>query len=182
MYLGDGCISKHARGVYRLRVVLDLRYPRIIDEVERSISEVMPGRRISRLARSSNYVDNDEPTYVELGAYSKSWPCLFPQHGPGKKHTRRIELVDWQRELVRRRPELLLRGLIHSDGCRFINTGRGNWRCPRYAFNNLSEDIREIFCFGCEAMGLHYTTDPRTVYVSRKADVATLDKHIGPKA
>lgn len=46
----------------------------------------------------------------------------------------------------------------------------------------MSEDIRAIFCNGCEFMGLHYTTDPRTVYVSRKADVATLDMHIGPKA
>jgi len=181
IYLGDGFISSHPRGVYRLRVVLDLRYPGIIDEVERGIADVIPGRRISRLAKSSNYVESDAPTCVELGAYSKSWPCLFPQHGPGKKHQRQIELASWQLELVRERPELLLRGLIHSDGCRFINTGRNGWRCPRYAFNNRSAGIREIFCHGCDLMGLRYTTAPRTVYVSRKADVAILDEHIGPK-
>ena len=27
---------------------------------------------------------------------SKHWPCLFPQHGPGRKHTRKIELEQWQ--------------------------------------------------------------------------------------
>lgn len=182
VYLGDGCISTHHRGVHRLRIVLDLKYPSIIEEVAAAIQSVVPHNKVSRLERVSNYVDNHEPTYVELGAYSKSWPCLFPQHGRGKKHERRIELADWQSELVRRQPERLLRGLIHSDGCRFINTGRGGWRCPRYAFSNLSDDIRAIFCLGCELMGLHYTTAPRTVYVSRKADVAILDEHIGPKA
>src|SRR5207302_2612939 len=72
---------------------------------------------------------------VEVSSYWKCWPCLFPQHGPGKKHTRRIELVDWQQGLAGRLPDQLLRGLIHSDGCRFQNTGR-NWSWPRYTFSN----------------------------------------------
>jgi hypothetical protein len=79
--------------------------------------------------------------YVEVHAYSKSWPCLLPQHGPGKKHERKIALVD-QEELVELVPKLLIRGLIHSDGCRFINTGRGGWSAPRYVFTNLSVDIK----------------------------------------
>jgi hypothetical protein len=37
---------------------------------------------------------------TEVGSYSKHWPCLFPQHGPGKKHQRKIELTVWQQELV----------------------------------------------------------------------------------
>ena len=61
---------------------------------------------------------------IEAYSYSNAWPCLFPQHGPGKKHLRRIVLTRWQERSVRRAPELLLRGLIHSDGCRFVNTGR----------------------------------------------------------
>jgi hypothetical protein len=77
---------------------------------------------------------------------------------------------------------LLLRGLIHSDGSRFINTGRGGWSCPRYVFNNASADIREIFCAACDLLGLRWTTAPRAVYVSRKADVARLDEFVGPKA
>ena len=120
MYLGDGCLSAHRRGVFKLRVSLDNRYPAIGEEVEAAIHAVMPGNRIGRVWNSG---------WHEVYAYSKSWPCLFPQHGPGRKHERVIELTAWQRELVERRPDLLVRGLIQSDGCRFQNTGRG-WSHP----------------------------------------------------
>jgi hypothetical protein len=181
IYLGDGCISAAPRRVYRLRIALDLAYPGIVDECEAAIREVAPRNRVHRLLRKSNYVDRPEPSLVELSAYSKSWPCLFPQHGPGRKHERPILLTYWQREQLQRHPGLLLRGLIHSDGSRFINTGRGGWSCPRYVFNNKSEDIRRIFCDACDVLGLRYTFAPRAVYVSRKADVALLDLFVGPK-
>jgi hypothetical protein len=108
-------------------------------------------------------------------------PCLFPQHGPGRKHERRIALAGWQRTLVAKHPEQLLRGLIHSDGCRFVNTGR-KWRHPRYSFSNRSEDILRIFRETCDLVGVRWTTAPHTVYVSRVRDVALLDEFIGPKA
>jgi hypothetical protein len=181
LYLGDGCISAHRRAVYKLRIVLDLRYPGIVGECEAAVRAVVPNNRVHRLLRRSNYVEHDEYSNVEVYAYSKSWPCLLPQHGPGRKHHRRIELSEWQHELVERHPELLLRGLIHSDGCRFINTGR-SWRHPRYSFSNLSADIRRIFCDGCDLLDLHWTTAGHTIYVSRKADVARMDEFIGPKA
>jgi hypothetical protein len=41
------------------------------------------------------------------------------------KHERPIVLEPWQRELVAATPWALLRGLIRSDGCVFINrTGK----------------------------------------------------------
>jgi hypothetical protein len=49
-------------------------------------------------------------TMSRFHAYSKGWPCLFPQHGPGKKHEREIVLREWQQELVDLVPTLLLRG------------------------------------------------------------------------
>jgi hypothetical protein len=172
MYLGDGCLSEHRREVYKLRISLDARYPGIADECERAIRAVMPKNRVGRVRNSG---------WHELFAYSKAWPCLFPQHGPGRKHERDIELVDWQRSLVARWPALLLRGLIQSDGCRFQNTGRA-WSHPRYSFTNLSSGIRTIFCETCDSMGIHWTlSGGKTIYVSRKADVATLDRFIGPK-
>jgi hypothetical protein len=181
LYLGDRCISSHRRGVYKLRITLDLRYPGIVAECEEAIQAVDPGRCVHRLKRRSNYTGDAAYTHVEVSAYWKGWVCLFPQHGPGRKHHRRIELVEWQRELVNHYPELLLRGLTHSDGCRFINTGR-KWRHPRYSFSNRSEDILRIFCDACDLMGLHWTTAGHTIYVSRKADVAVLDRYIGPKS
>ena len=130
--------------------------------------------------RSGGFANSAPRSNVELSVYSKSLPCLFPQHGPGRKHERRIILDEWQRALVAKHPEHLLRGLIHSDGCRFMNTGR-NWRHPRYSFSNQSEDIRRIFCNACVLVGVRWTTAPRTVYVSRVRDVAVLDEFIGPK-
>jgi hypothetical protein len=148
MYLGDGYIAAHARGVYALRFSLDLRYPEIIEECAAAIREIAPANRVGFVSRH---------TWIELYCWSKGWPRLFPQHGLGKKHERAIVLVPWQQELVDRWPEQLIRGLIHSDGCRFQNTGRGGWSWPRYAFSNRSADIRSIFCRSCERMGLHWT-------------------------
>lgn len=182
LYLGDGCISKHARQVFRLRIFLDLRYPSIIDDCVEAMSIVAPKNKIHRLKRFGNFIDRPDPSNVEVAVFSKQWPCLFPQHGPGRKHERAIVLTDWQLKLVNLWPDQLLRGLIHSDGCRFQNSGRGNWSWPRYSFSNKSADIRAIFCDACDLMDLHWTTaGERTIYVSRKADGAKLDEFIGPK-
>jgi hypothetical protein len=170
MYLGDGCLSAHRRQVFKLRISLDAGYPEIVEECRDAIRTVMPQSRVNK------------GTWFELYSYSKSWPCLFPQHGPGKKHERPIVLSPWQRALVSHRPDLLLRGLLHSDGCRFQNTGRGGWSHPRYAFANASHDIRAIFCAACELIGVRWTASgARTIYVSRMDDVALLDLLVGPK-
>jgi hypothetical protein len=173
LYLGDGCLSPHPRGVFKLRVTLDLAYPGIIESCAQAIGSVLPSGRATAIARKQGC--------VEVYAYWKSWPCLLPQHGPGRKHNRPIVLMPWQVALVDRHPEQMLRGLIHSDGCRFMNTGT-NWQNPRYSFSNRSADIRGIFCDVCARLGVRWTTCPHTVYVSRKADVAVLDRLIGPKA
>src|SRR5438105_15958239 len=43
MYLGDGCLSEHRRGVWRLRITLDAAYPGIIAECTSAIESVLPG-------------------------------------------------------------------------------------------------------------------------------------------
>jgi hypothetical protein len=171
MYLGDGCISKHRQGVHKLRIFLDVKYPGIIAETTAAMRGAK-GRSAGIVMRPRNC--------VEVYAFWKCWPHLFPQHGPGKKHERPILLVDWQKGLVDQWPEQLLRGLIHSDGCRFENTGT-NWSWPRYGFKQVSDDIRNIFCGACDRLGVHWTQAKTTIYVSRKADVARLDEFIGPK-
>ena len=73
------------------------------------------------------------PGCVEVGSYSRHWICMFPQHGPGRKHLRSIVLRPWQEEIaLTRHPEMLLRGLIHSDGYRGMNRIKG-----RYAPDDL---------------------------------------------
>lgn len=62
MYLGDGCLSKARRGVYRLRISVDLRYPAIIDECEAAIRELLPrstGPGASTRARSPSPSGSD---------------------------------------------------------------------------------------------------------------------------
>ncbi len=173
LYLGDGYISPHHRGVYRLRVYLDIKYPEIIGLADESIT-VVRGRPTHRRTTDKHC--------LELGSYWKHRPCCPPQHGPGLKHLRPNTLTDWQQAIVDRYPELLLRGLIQSDGCRFQNTGRGGWSNPRYSFFTKSTEIAAIFRATCERIGVHWTAaGPYTTYVSRKADVATLDSFIGPK-
>jgi hypothetical protein len=163
LYLGDGAIARHPRGVYRLRVFLALAYPRIIETCASAMAAVNPGRKVGRLERGGSFVPAGPASNVELSSYWKSWPCLFPQHGPGRKHKRRIWLSKWQQLLAERWPELLLRGLIHSDGCRFANTrgSRDTWTAPRYAFTNCSTDITSIFCSACDVLGLRWTAHSR---------------------
>ncbi len=174
LYLGDGCLSSHPRGVYKLRIALDIKYPGIINECVTAMRMAAAGIKVNRSTRPQNY--------VEVYSYSKGWPCLFPQHGLGKKHQRTIILSPWQRRIVHEHPGALLRGLIHSDGCRFQNTCRGGWAQPRYGFSNLSMDIKQVFCDACDELGVRWTVaPPKTVYVSRKADVAVLDRYVGPK-
>jgi hypothetical protein len=66
LYLGDGCISAHARGVYRLRLFLDARYPEIIDDAEAAVRSVLPENRINRVWRSGGYENSSPRSNVEL--------------------------------------------------------------------------------------------------------------------
>jgi hypothetical protein len=174
LYLGDGCISSHARGVFRLRIVLDSRYPGIIEECRRAM------RRIRQHGRPPGAVQHIG--CVEVNAYWKHWPCLFPQHGPGPKHQRRIQLAAWQEEIVAAHPDRLLRGLIQSDGCRVLNRVNGKGY-PRYHFTNNSQDIRDIFGRACDGYGVRWRQNNwKSLSVARAPDVAKLDLVIGPKS
>jgi Homeodomain-like domain len=179
MYLGDGYLSRHHRGVFHLRIALDSRYPVIVEECRLAVEAVAPNNRASVYQRRDG-------NCVEVSSYWRHWPCLVPQHGPGRKHERRIQLVSWQRSLVNNAPTALLRGLIHSDGCRIIATERkGNYvrRAPRYGFSNRSEDILQLFASTCEQLGIHYTrSSAKQIAIYSKDAVARLDEFVGPKA
>jgi hypothetical protein len=178
LYLGDGCITTHARDVHRLGISLDRAYPGIVGECRAAMATVMPTSKVNVIQRPDEQTD-------DVHSYSKAWPCLLPQHGLGKKHLRRIDLLEWQRQLIESDPQPLLRGLIHSDGSRHFNTIRHpkrTYRYPRYEFTNLSEDIKRIFCDACDLLGIEWRVmNYKTISVARRASVATLDEFIGPK-
>ena len=72
---------------------------------------------------------------TEVISCSRHWPCLFPQHGPGRKHMRTIELQPWQRTIVTANAGRFARGLFHSDGYRGFNrVRRTSWNVMKPRF------------------------------------------------
>ena len=175
LYLGDGCLSATHRGVYRLRITLDLRYQGIVLECMAAMEAVI-GKRSALVLKMG---------CLDVSSYSKQWPCLFPQHGPGVKHERPIVLAPWQQAIVDEHPGALARGLIHSDGWRGMNrvTAKGKvYSYPRYQFCNRSDDIKRIFCEACDALGVEWRRmNAFNISVAKRASVARLDEFIGPK-
>lgn len=172
LYLGDGSIVKNRR-VWRLRITLDKRYPGIIEACRLAVDAVMSHQQAGVIPRESGCVD--------VSHYSKHWPCLLPQHGPGRKHDRPIHLEPWQQALVKQATEDFIRGLIDSDGCRVVANDRGV-ASVRYHFTNHSEDILGLFTGALDDLGIPWTRNSRhTVAVYRKAATARLDEFVGPK-
>jgi hypothetical protein len=179
LYLGDGHISRYPR-TWRLRIFLDLNWLRILLLCADAMETVFPGNQVSM------YCPDPRSRCAVVSVHSNQIACLFPQHGPGPKHTRTIQLEDWQEELVHGDPKPFVRGLIQSDGCRFMNRVRVNgkrYEYPRYNFTNASDDIRTLFTDACDRLGIEWRQmNARNISVARRDSVALLDTFVGPKS
>jgi hypothetical protein len=174
VYLGDGCISAGRRAVWKLRVTMDSSYPGIIRKSCAAMEAVVPGKHAHCYQRSGERC-------VEISMCWKHWPCLIPQHGPGRKHLRPIFLASWQQAIVERARESFIRGLMHSDGCRVVANDRGV-ASVRYHFANRSDDIKRIFCESLDALDTPWTRPcDRQIAIYRKSATAKLDTFVGPK-
>ena len=158
-----------------LRVFCADAWPGLIDECEAAMPAV--------IARNAQRVQKQGCVGVQ--SYSKRWPCLLPQHGPGHKHHRPIYLAAWQQPVIDRHPGQLLRGLFHSDGCRITNrTRRGDksYAYPRYNFSNDSRDIMSLCQESLDRLGIAWRMcRPNMLSVARREAVARLDEFVGPK-
>jgi hypothetical protein len=175
IYLGDGWLCRMPR-TWRLFVFQDAAHPGVIEEIATALPAVVPGIRVHVRRRG-------QTNCVAISAYSRSWPALFPQHGPGRKHERRIALEPWQQEIVADDPRPLVRGLIHSDGCRFVanQTCRGRaYSYVRYMFSNRSGDILAIHCDALDRLGIGWNLRTSTRSRSRaNGTVAALRRSWG---
>ncbi|WP_211189767.1 hypothetical protein [Actinomycetospora sp. TBRC 11914] len=179
-YLGDGHITEPSATTEVLAIYCSDDWPGISAESEHAMRAVLPRSNVSRAPRSGSHA---------LRSHSRHWLCLFPQHGPGTKHTRSIVLEPWQRSIVGENPGLLLRGLFHSDGCRNLNwtqkrTEKGvvRYEYARYLFSNKSEDILAICEAALDSLDIaHRRARWDVVSVARRAAVARLDEFVGPK-
>lgn len=184
LYLGDGCVSRQRRGNYCLRIICADAWPGLIDDCADALRAVRPENKVGRVQRQG---------CVAVTSWSIHWPCLLPQHGAGKKHERRIAAEPWQQEILDRHPWPFIRGLIHSDGCRIINWTtrlvagrRKRYEYPRYFFSNKSDDIRRLFTDALDRVGVEWSalargSEPFNISVARRASVALMDAHVGPK-
>ncbi|GHJ44888.1 hypothetical protein Cs7R123_22300 [Catellatospora sp. TT07R-123] len=174
-YLGDGHLVLRAK-VPVLRVYCADAYPAIMDAVG--------GAMLAVLANSVQRISGKNCTTVQ--SYSKHWPCLFPQAGPGRKHERPIVLEPWQEEVVAAHPGAFVRGLFHSDGCRTTNrvTKAGRvYEYPRYLLANESADILALCGAALDRLGIAWRPNRRnSLSVARRDAVAHLDLHVGPKS
>ncbi|QFQ96538.1 helix-turn-helix domain-containing protein [Streptomyces phaeolivaceus] len=181
LYLGDGCISAHPRGTgYYLRIACANAWPGLLKQCREAITAVRPGIGVYALQKEG---------YTMVTSYYRHWPLLFPQHGPGKKHERPIALAPWQQTIVGTYPWEFIRGLIHSDGCRITNWTtrvvggeRKRYEYPRYFFTNVSSDIVQLFTTTLDQVGVDWKlANARNISIARKASVALMDTHVGPK-
>jgi hypothetical protein len=178
-YLGDGCVSL-AHRYESLRISCDASYPGIVEDVGNVMRRVRPGIRVFHVAATGTTV---------VQAHWRHWTCLFPQHGPGRKHERSIRLEAWQTEIVAQHPDDFLRGLFHSDGARVANWARRpvagemkRYAYPRWQFSNRSADIRDLCCWALDLVDVPWRQSSAVhISVSTRVGVARLDELIGPK-
>jgi hypothetical protein len=179
LYLGDGYLRRSRDSTWTLHIALDETYPGIIESCCDAIEQVRGGHRPKP---RPDYTGN---ACIRISLTWRQWPCLFPQHGPGRKHSRKIELTTWQMAIVDQAPQAFLRGLIHTDGWRGVNRVRAkgkDYEYPRYQFSNRSDDIRKLFTDTCEKLGVEWRPWTRYhVSVAKRDSVALLDSFIGPK-
>ncbi|MFK4147515.1 helix-turn-helix domain-containing protein [Streptomyces sp. NPDC004065] len=184
LYLGDGCISAHPRSGYYLRIACADAWPGLMRLCREAIMRVSPGVSVYAVRKQG---------CAMVTSYSPHWPHLFPQHAPGRKHERRIVLEPWQQGIVDAHPWEFVRGLIHSDGCRITNWTtrlvggeRKRYEYPRYFFTNVSADIRRLYTDTLDKLGVEWAHcardgDAYNISVARRASVALMDAHVGPK-
>jgi hypothetical protein len=183
LYLGDGCISlagARDKKVWKLRIMCADAWPGLLLECERAMSSIRPTSKVSTRQNAG---------CVEVMSCSRHWPCLFPQHGPGRKHMREIELQPWQRTIVMANPGRLARGLFHSDGYRGVNRVRAHladgdhwYEYARYLFTNESGDILRLCGETLDQLGVAWRFSRRNaISVARREAVARLDEVVGPK-
>ncbi|MGX6604942.1 transcriptional regulator [Micromonosporaceae bacterium Da 78-11] len=174
LYLGDGHLATRAK-VPVLRVYCADAWPGLIDECAAAMRAVI-AKSVQRVQKQG---------CVGVQSYSKHWPCLLPQHGPGHKHNRHIYLHDWQRPVIAANHGSLLRGLFHSDGCRVTNRiarGEKTYFYPRYNFSNESGDIMRLCQDSLDQLGISWRMcRPNMLSVTRREAVARLDEFVGPK-
>lgn len=178
LYLGDGHITKtkslkNGNEVYKFRIFQDAKYVNLIQ---------LCIDKMKKVFETEVNVCN-KTGCKEIICYKNNMTEIFPQHGPGKKHEREIVLRNWQKDIVRKYPKEFLKGLIHSDGCRY-DIKQDEYEYVRYEISNLSQDILGYFDWACSLIDVdtrRHSCGKASVLRTKK-DVDMFESFIGPKS
>ncbi|HYP48450.1 MAG TPA: hypothetical protein VEQ61_07395, partial [Thermoleophilaceae bacterium] len=93
VYLGDGHIATNRGKAPSIRIAHDSTYTDITGEISDALERTFPGRAV----RTFDYMKGH---CISLCLRHPALLSAFPQHGPGRKHLREIQLLPWQLELT----------------------------------------------------------------------------------
>jgi intein-encoded DNA endonuclease-like protein len=146
LYLADGVVTNNPR-TKRLRISLhsenDLR---VIEKCIHNLKLLFPENKTTPHKRTKSKC-------VDVSLYNSKLNEYFPQCGVGPKHTRKLELVNWQKEIIHSNLKDFLAGLFDGDGSFYMNRKR-NVMCAQ--FTNKSQDILQWCKSGLDSIGIEY--------------------------
>ena len=87
-YLGDGHLARGRGQNWVLSIINDERYV---------VANARVPLLLMRIKPSGHAYQRRRPGSLITAMWWMHWPCLFPQHGPGRKHERRSSLTPGNR-------------------------------------------------------------------------------------
>ena len=119
-------------------------WPGLLDLGKQTMSLVMPSSSVFCASRTGVGC-----TYVK--SVSRHWPCLLPQHGPGRKHERKIDQCPGSKRswpgIQEASPAASSIPMAAASSITFAarsRTGIAGMKYPRYLFVNRSADIHRL--------------------------------------
>lgn len=144
LYLGDGHTYKikNKKNLHSLSITLDLKYPKVIEEVKTSV-EILLGTKSQIINKKSNC--------VELKFFSNTIKYLFPKYGIGNKHLNKVFLPKILTDNIDYGS--LAKGLFQSDGSYYYDRKNKKYF---YGFSNKSVDISNIYINCLDNLDIKY--------------------------
>jgi hypothetical protein len=131
--LGDGNLSNPNGRAVRLRITLDNRYPKVIEEVIKNLKIILPENKISIVNRSDNCLD--------VSVYSNKLTEIIPwEAGSGSKIVQRATIPNWIKSDLNFTKHCL-KGLLQTDGSIYFDR---NYKMVNFTNNikNLVQDTK----------------------------------------
>lgn len=133
--LGDGNLSCPNGRATRLRITCDTRYPEVADEIIKSLNQLFPHNKVSRVKPRGGCFD--------ISVYSNKLNDWIPWRvGHGSKIVQCVTVPEWIL-LNEEYSKHCLRGLIQTDGCVYVDRG---YRMVNFTNNSkeLAQSVHEL--------------------------------------